>query len=330
MTLAMYTWSRLQADRFDDLGQQLAGAADERLALLVFVGAGRLADEHQVGVRDCRRRTRPACGRACAACSACRRGRSRPSGVSENGRDCTTSAVCRRDRRRTGARRLGIVGLAPGRSPRDAPRRVAADAVDTKSPGRSADDRRDLRATCVIGRATRDAGRASQECSTRSRIRAAIAALLCSGTSSTPSRETSVTALVSTSKPTPGCDTSLATMRSTPLRSSFCRARARRRRAFRRQTRRAAADPRRARDGSWPRSARMSLRAFQRQHQRPVALRHLLRGGRRPACSRRPPPPSPRHPRPPHAPSRPGACPRRCAPTRFVRRAAASRRGRAR
>ena len=33
----------------DHLGQQLAGAADEREALLVFVGAGAFADEHDVG-----------------------------------------------------------------------------------------------------------------------------------------------------------------------------------------------------------------------------------------------------------------------------------------
>ena len=41
----------LQPDRLDDLRQQLPRAADERLALDVFVGARRLADEHQVGVR---------------------------------------------------------------------------------------------------------------------------------------------------------------------------------------------------------------------------------------------------------------------------------------
>ena len=40
-----------QADGLDDLRQQLPGAADERLALDVFVGARRLAHEHQVGVR---------------------------------------------------------------------------------------------------------------------------------------------------------------------------------------------------------------------------------------------------------------------------------------
>src|SRR5688500_18210085 len=36
-----------QADGLDDLGQQLAGAAHERLAALVFFFTGRLADEHQ-------------------------------------------------------------------------------------------------------------------------------------------------------------------------------------------------------------------------------------------------------------------------------------------
>ncbi len=39
------------AHGLDDLGEQLAGAADERLALLVLVLARRLADEHQAGLR---------------------------------------------------------------------------------------------------------------------------------------------------------------------------------------------------------------------------------------------------------------------------------------
>src|SRR5882757_6319277 len=42
----------LEADAaLDDIGQQLAGAADERLATRIFVGAGRLADEHELCVR---------------------------------------------------------------------------------------------------------------------------------------------------------------------------------------------------------------------------------------------------------------------------------------
>ena len=52
MTLAMYTSGALQLHALgDDLGEQLSGAADERLALQVFVRARPLADEHQVGGR---------------------------------------------------------------------------------------------------------------------------------------------------------------------------------------------------------------------------------------------------------------------------------------
>src|SRR6266536_2008901 len=35
-----------QANRFDDLGKQLSGAAHKRFALRVFIGTGRLADKH--------------------------------------------------------------------------------------------------------------------------------------------------------------------------------------------------------------------------------------------------------------------------------------------
>ena len=40
----------LQIDGFDDLGEKLAGAADERQALLVFVVAGSFTDEYQFGI----------------------------------------------------------------------------------------------------------------------------------------------------------------------------------------------------------------------------------------------------------------------------------------
>ena len=40
-----------QAHGFDHVVEQLSGAADERFALLVFVGARRFADEHQLGMR---------------------------------------------------------------------------------------------------------------------------------------------------------------------------------------------------------------------------------------------------------------------------------------
>ena len=41
----------LEPDPGEQLVEQLAGLADERVALLVLVEAGRLADEHQVGLR---------------------------------------------------------------------------------------------------------------------------------------------------------------------------------------------------------------------------------------------------------------------------------------
>ena len=46
----MKTSSRLQPDLLQQLVEQLPGAADERQALAVLLGARRLADEHQVGV----------------------------------------------------------------------------------------------------------------------------------------------------------------------------------------------------------------------------------------------------------------------------------------
>ena len=65
-----------QADRLDDPGQQLPGAADERLALPVLVLARRLADEHQSASGLPTPNTtclRP----SCTACSARTAGRSR-------------------------------------------------------------------------------------------------------------------------------------------------------------------------------------------------------------------------------------------------------------
>ena len=49
-TLVIQTSSRVIPIPSEQLGQQPAGAADERQALAVLLGAGRLADEHQVGV----------------------------------------------------------------------------------------------------------------------------------------------------------------------------------------------------------------------------------------------------------------------------------------
>ena len=46
----MNTSSRLEADPPEQLGEEPAGAADERQPLAVLLRPGRLADEHQVGV----------------------------------------------------------------------------------------------------------------------------------------------------------------------------------------------------------------------------------------------------------------------------------------
>ena len=69
-----------QADALDELREELAGAADERLALQVLLLARPLADEHQTRRRRGRHRTRPACvrPRACTACTSTRRPRPRP------------------------------------------------------------------------------------------------------------------------------------------------------------------------------------------------------------------------------------------------------------
>ncbi len=54
----------LEADPGEQLVEELPRLADERLALLILVVAGRLADEHQVGVRitDAEDDLRPALG----------------------------------------------------------------------------------------------------------------------------------------------------------------------------------------------------------------------------------------------------------------------------
>ena len=53
-TFATKTSLRVEADAREQLVEQLPGLADERHALLVLVEAGRLADEHQVGLRVAR------------------------------------------------------------------------------------------------------------------------------------------------------------------------------------------------------------------------------------------------------------------------------------
>ena len=63
----------LEPDAREQLVEELAGLADERVALLVLVEAGRLADEHQVGVRvtDAEDDLRAAFGKPAARAAGC-------------------------------------------------------------------------------------------------------------------------------------------------------------------------------------------------------------------------------------------------------------------
>ena len=67
-TLATKTRSATEPDPAEKLVEELPRLADERKALLVFVEARRLADEHQVGVRVAVAEDdlRPALGQAAA------------------------------------------------------------------------------------------------------------------------------------------------------------------------------------------------------------------------------------------------------------------------
>ena len=113
----------LEADRLDDLRQQLTGAADERLALQVFVRAGRFADEHQLAHSDCRRRRRPGVRpelvQLAARAVADVRAQSAPSSAADDSPDSAGSRRLAdlRDARSAPASRLGSRrALAPGGS----------------------------------------------------------------------------------------------------------------------------------------------------------------------------------------------------------------------
>ena len=276
-----------QADRLDDLGQQLAGAADERLALLVLVRARRLADEHQVGVRVAdaehdllaaqRVQLAARARRADLVLEQREQATSVPpaTSVAGSGRSPLEPPRCQRAEVPERGRRSPRTDVADGS--RSAPRHGWRQAgsrltpVDAELLDRSGDGRARSRDIEVAWRAAARRDRES---------RAATAVLLCSGTSSTPSRETSVTALVSTSNPTPGCDTSLATIRSTRLALELLA------RVLEHVVRLGGkADEhrpiRRVRDGSASEVGQDVLRARQRQVQRPSLLGDLLRRARR-------------------------------------------------
>ncbi len=135
---------------------------------------GRFADEHQVRLRDCRRRRRSAGGRARAACSACSRryvrgGRRAPrpdrrSSCREARLTCRLPAapawrLCVMCRRRPGRQ---IRSLAPRRVSRDAVNAELAVELQMFGEGAAIDHRDAGAAASACG--------ASRICSTRSRI----------------------------------------------------------------------------------------------------------------------------------------------------------------
>ena len=216
MTFAMYTSSRVEPDRLDDLRQQLTGAADERLALDVFVRARRLADEHQVRRADCRRRTPPAAARACAACSACSRRctrGARPAPRRPASAGGAGSASADGDRRALGAARAAAHRASARRGRGDTPR--------TPSSRRSV--RCSARSSRVAHRAADAAARAvEQALDAIERCRRPTSALLRSGSASTPSSADDRHALVvHVEARHPAAVTSLATIRSTCFAASF-------------------------------------------------------------------------------------------------------------
>src|SRR5688572_16798079 len=204
-----------QADRLDDLRQQLPGAADERLAALVFFFAGRFAHEHQPRLRI---------ANAENDLRAAHRAQLATTTVWTDVRldqvqRVVVHPVKAGHHRNSGGLFFLVVSAfrrIDGRGPLP-PLHILAHPVDTDFC-EVAEVLRDLTRhgyalTEVLG-----FGTAASNCSTRSRIFAATALFACSGSSSTPPAVTSVTALVSTSKPASLRDTSLATMRST----AFC------------------------------------------------------------------------------------------------------------
>src|SRR5688572_17685341 len=206
-----------QLDGLDDLRQQLAGAADEWLALDVFVGARRLADEHQVGVRvaDAKHHLLAAGRVQLAAAAVAPDVAAR--GVERLGHRAVVSGFSRT------FLRVRLKADTTGRFFAAAPVGVEAQTVDAHLA-----EKCEVIANRVARHGQRRAGaagRALRRASTRSSIRAATRSFACSGTTSSPSAVISVTSLVGASKPRSLRDTSLATIISTFFRARLARAR---------------------------------------------------------------------------------------------------------
>src|SRR5262245_15268691 len=223
----------LEIDRFDDLGQQLTGAADEWNPLNIFIGARSLTDEHQIGfgIADAEHDLRAAQRvqfAACAVADVGADGGERFGGVFEDAQFVNSSF----DRLRTsgGGQRAFAFTLVLSLSKDGliralAPRRIATHARDAQF---SREFEVFEKLIAIHGEGPAKAGpyvrlagcsRPARSFSTRSRISAATRALVCSGSVSAPAAPTIVTALVSTSKPASVRETSLATITSACLRA---------------------------------------------------------------------------------------------------------------
>ena len=166
--------------------------------------------------------------------------------------------------------------------------RIARDAVDAEL-GEQAQMLGDRAAIDHRRRGRGGATARRADCSTRSRRSPPRRSWPSAAAARRRRCETSVTWLVSTSKPAPGAVTSLATMRSTRLDASLRRAAAPRRRRSEPRIRRAPAGLRRR--AAAPSSARMSRRRLETKRQRAALLDLLRRSAAGAACSRRPPRP---------------------------------------
>src|SRR5688572_24395311 len=234
-----------EADGLDDLRQQLPGTAHEGLAPLVFFLAGRLTDEHQPRFRvaDAEDDLRTAHRAQLATTTV----------LTDVFFYAVKTVVVVLSEHDVACDVMRVEGRGRGPLP---PLHIFAHALDTEF-GEVAEVLRNLTRHGYVLTGAFGLGTAVRNSSTRSRIFAATAVFACNGSSSAPAAVTSVTALVSTSKPASARDTSLATMRSTRFCFSFsC--------AYDNTSSVSAAKPtstgnRCWRDGNVPRSPRMSF-----------------------------------------------------------------------
>ena len=268
-----------QVHRLDHLRQQLARAADERDPLDVLVGARRLADEHQIGVRIADAEHDLLAPSVCSL----QREQSAPISVLTAARASAPALWIARlsdvEAWRSVESRLGTPGRC-GLARRSRLPRAIRPTPDTPSSAIEAQMFGDWSPRGSVTRRTgsrltrhdRAVVRCDRGCSRPARV------FSCSGCSTSPSAAMNTAAFVSVSKPASVRETSLATIRSICLRCELL-SRARTRvpglRGEADQHRRAV-PPRAA-----PSSARMSGVADQRHRERTVLLAIFCAGARR-------------------------------------------------